>query len=252
MIMLITSATNNNIKLLNKLIGQKKYRQQYRQYVVEGEKLLNDAVRFGKQITAVYVAQSSKVIVPDSLLSKVVYVADTVFSSVSDVVNGQGVLAVVNMDSVDVGIGSTGDCLVLDGLQNAGNVGTLLRTALACGFEDVLCSNCVDVYSPKVIRSAMSAHFALRLHTTASIEQAFAKLPTDCYKYACDMNGADIATVNRKSKASIALVLGNEGNGLSAFSCEHCDSIVSLPMKNGLESLNVSVAGSIIMYLLQK
>ena len=135
--------------------------------------------------------------------------------------------------------------MVFDGLQDPGNVGTLMRTAVACGFSDIYAVNCVDIYSPKVLRSAMSAHFCLNLHESNSLSEVFESL--DGFEIiACDMSGESV--FKRKFENNVALVLGNEGNGLSQYSKSNADYCVSLPMENGFESLNVAVAGSVIMY----
>ncbi|MCM1195266.1 MAG: RNA methyltransferase, partial [Firmicutes bacterium] len=122
---------------------------------------------------------------------------------------------------------------------------TLLRTAVACGFSDVYAVNCVDIYSPKVLRSAMSAHFCLNLRESNSLAEVFDKLD-ELQIVACDMNGGSVFDFEFGNK--IALVLGNEGNGLSDYTKANADAIVSLPMANSFESLNVAVAGSVIMY----
>ena len=171
-------------------------------------------------------------------------VSDKVFAKMCETVNSQGIIAVARQRSHDLSA-PIGNCLVLDGLQDPGNVGTLIRTAVACGFTDIYSVNSVDVYSPKVIRSAMSAHFCINLHELDSIEQAFSLL-----------HGVEVVSAHMGGKSvfsarfgkRVALVLGNEGNGLSDYSLAHANKTVALPMENGFESLNVAVAGSVIMY----
>ena len=238
--MVITSHDNAKIAEIVKL-SQKKYRKQLRRYFIEGARLVHDAIAHGAKVVGVYVAESAA---PNFNFDGQVVVADKVFAKISDTVNSQGVLAVVEMveDSFQK---PTGNCLVLDGLQDPGNVGTLIRTAAACGFSDIYAANCVDLYSPKVLRSAMSAHFCVNLHELESIEQAFSLL--DSAEIVCaDMGGRDV--FEAKFAQKVALVLGNEGNGLSDYSKTHASRTVALPMANGFESLNVAVAGSVIMY----
>ena len=229
--MIITSCDNPKVTEVVKL-ADKKYRKAFSRYVIEGARLVADAVKYGAEIAAVYAYANQTV------------VSDRVFAKMSDTVNSQGILAVVDKPAQDCRL-PNGNCLVLDGLQDPGNVGTLLRTAVACGFGDVYAVNCVDIYSPKVLRSAMSAHFCLSLHESGNLAEVFERL--DEYDIvACDMDGE--SAFKRKFGGKIALVLGNEGNGLSDYSKTHADSVVSLPMANGFESLNVAVAGSVIMY----
>ena len=238
--MVITSPDNAKIAEIVKL-SQKKYRRQTHRYVIEGARLVADAIKHGAKIASVFVSES----VADSFdYANQVVVSDRVFNKIADTVNSQGVLAVVEMDNDSLSA-PCGNCLVLDGLQDPGNVGTLIRTAASCGFTDVYAVNSVDLYSPKVLRSAMSAHFCVKLHELDDIKEAFELL--DGVEIVCaDMGGSNVFEVEFADRT--ALVVGNEGNGLSKFSKSHATKTVALPMANGFESLNVAVAGSVIMY----
>ena len=238
--MVIMSQDNARIVEITKL-SQKKYRRLAHRYVIEGERLVADALRHGAKVASVYVSESRA---SDFNFDGQVVVADKVFAKIADTVNSQGVLAVVVMDEDELKV-PAGNCLLLDGLQDPGNVGTLIRTAAACGFTDVYAVNSVDLYSPKVLRSAMSAHFCVKLHELSDIECAFALL--NGVEIVCaDMGGDNVFQAEFAGKT--ALVLGNEGNGLSDYSKTHATRTVALPMANGFESLNVAVAGSVIMY----
>ena len=238
--MVITSLDNAKVVEVAKL-SDKKYRKLTNRYVIEGARLVTDAVKHGANVVAVYVRESAA---QDFDFNNQTVVSDKVFAKMCDTVNSQGVLAVVEMRQCEL-TKPMGNCLVLDGLQDPGNVGTLIRTAVACGFTDIYAVNSVDLYSPKVIRSAMSAHFCVKLHELDSIEQAFALLD-GVQTVSAHMGGTNVFSA-RFSKR-VALILGNEGNGLSDFSRKHATKTVALPMENGFESLNVAVAGSVIMY----
>ena len=238
--MVITSLDNAKIVEVVKLYD-KKYRRLTNRYVIEGARLVSDAIKHGANVVNVYVRESNA---QDFDFSNQTVVSDKVFAKMCDTVNSQGVLAVV--EKIESQLSKPkGHCLVLDGLQDPGNVGTLIRTAVACGFTDLYAVNSVDLYSPKVIRSAMSAHFCIKLHELDSIEQAFSLLE-GVEIVSAHMGGTNVFST-RFSKR-VALVLGNEGNGLSDFSLKHAAKTVALPMENGFESLNVAVAGSVIMY----
>ena len=238
--MVISSQDNAKIAEIVKL-SQKKYRRQARRFVIEGARLVRDALEHGANVVAVYVSESVQ---SDFHFDGQVVVADRVFNKIADTVSTQGVLAVVQMHEDEL-LPPKGNCLVLDGLQDPGNVGTLLRTAAACGFSDVYAVNSVDLYSPKVLRSAMSAHFCVKLHELDELESAFALL-SNCELVCADMGGSSV--FEAEFPTLVALVLGNEGNGLSDYSKTHAARTVALPMANGFESLNVAVAGSVIMY----
>ena len=238
--MVITSHDNAKIAEIVKL-SQKKYRRQSRRYVIEGARLVNDALKHGAKVVSVYVSES---VASSFNFDAQSVVADRVFSKIADTVSTQGVLAVVEMDESEL-TAPAGNCLVLDGLQDPGNVGTLIRTAAACGFTDVYAVNSVDLYSPKVLRAAMSAHFCVKLHELDDAQTAFELL--DEVEIVCaDMGGSNVFDADFGGKT--ALVLGNEGNGLSDYARTHAKRTVALPMANGFESLNVAVAGSVIMY----
>lgn len=238
--MVITSYDNAKVAEVIKL-ADKKYRKSLCRYVIEGARLVSDAVKYGAELAAVFVAES---VANSYNYDNQIVVSDKVFAKMSDTVNSQGILAVVNKSQRNSTM-PLGNCLILDGLQDPGNVGTLMRTAVACNFSDIYAVNTVDLYSPKVLRSAMSAHFCLNLHDSGNLEDVFNEL--DEYELlACDMNGE--SAFKHSYRGKVALVLGNEGNGLSEYSKTHADSVVSLPMANDFESLNVAVAGSVIMY----
>lgn len=238
--MVITSQDNARIVEIAKL-SQKKYRRLARRYVIEGARLVADALKHGANVLAVYVSESRQ---EDFHFDNQVIVADRVFAKIADTVTTQGVLAVVQMANSEL-TKPTGNCLVLDGLQDPGNVGTLIRTAAACGFTDVYAVNTVDLYSPKVLRSAMSAHFCVRLHEVENVERAF-ELLAGVEIVCADMDGDNV--FEAAFGAQTALVLGNEGNGLSDCAKANASRAVALPMEGGFESLNVAVAGSVVMY----
>ena len=238
--MVISSLTNAKIVEVAKLYD-KKYRRLTNRYVIEGARLVSDAVKHGANVASVYVIESNA---GDFDFSNQTVVSDKVFAKMCDTVNSQGVLAVVEKCESEL-TKLKGNCLVLDGLQDPGNVGTLIRTAVACGFTDIYAVNSVDLYSPKVIRSAMSAHFCISLHELDRIEQAFSLLD-GVEKVSAHMGGTNVFATRFGKR--VALVLGNEGNGLSEYSLKHATKTVALPMENGCESLNVAVAGSVIMY----
>lgn len=239
--MVITSASNSKVLLVRKL-QDKKYRNRFKQYCIEGVRLYQEALRFGKKPLEVFVKQS----LSDKLnIDGATVVEDNIFDKMSDTVSSQGLIAVLPIEDNDTV--ASGNCLVLDSLQDPGNVGTLLRTACATGFDTVYLYRCVDVYSPKCVRSAMSAHFAINLVIVDDFDVLKQRI-SNCRLVCADMDGKDVSQFQYNEP--IALVLGNEGNGIGDYFNEISDDVVSLSMKNNLESLNVAVAGSILMYIL--
>lgn len=243
---MITSTSNPAVKAAKKLLD-KKYRCRERAYIVEGEKLIRDALRFGQTVLSVFCTLKSGF--SRGAYDFSVNVAERfVMESLSDAVTPQNELAVVKMPDT-APHPPRGKCLILDGLQDPGNAGAIMRTAAATGYDEIYLAGCVDAFSPKVVRSAMSAHFAVKLFQ-GGVEEIFAAVKPVCQIICADMGGENV--FGCKAKPVHALVIGNEGGGVSAYAKQNADKTVSLPMKNGMESLNAAVAAGVIMYLLGK
>ncbi|MDD4290811.1 MAG: RNA methyltransferase [Clostridia bacterium] len=230
---------------------QKKYRQSYGLFLIEGEKLVRDAVRFGIELKSIFIAASKEEAFADltaSLSCSAYVIADAEMKTLSDTVTPQGVVAVCKIPEESIG---TGDMLVLDGVQDPSNMGVILRTACGAGFCNVFCIDCVDPFSPKCIRSGMSSQFVLNI-VCGSADVLYGLL-SGREVIVADMGGEDVADYarSRNKNAPIALVLGSEGMGVSRIMRERADRSISVRMENGLESLNVAVSAGIIMYILK-
>ena len=139
-----------------------------------------------------------------------------------------------------------GNFLVLDGLQDAGNVGTLLRSALGANFCDVFLVECASLSNPKLVRSTMASMFALNLVEISRADFAKFAKANNLPLIRADMNGESV--FDFAPQGQIGLVVGSEGHGVSPELAALCKKTVSIPMANNLESLNAGVAGSIIMF----
>lgn len=240
----ITSSDNPLIKTVIKL-KQRKYRYKYGKFILEGYRLIKDSVSDGFDI---------KVIVAESKYSEyvdkfdnVIAVSDRLFDKISETVNSQGIIAIAPLPEFKDKPHSR-LCLYLDGIGDPGNLGTIIRTACACGFTDIVLSDCVDVFNPKTIRSSMSAF----RHCNFILANDDGK-QLDGYTLVCaDAGGQSIVRerTNLQDK-SLCLIIGNEANGISEAMRKRADVIVSLPMENGIESLNAAVSASVIMYYLR-
>lgn len=240
----ITSRQNPFIKRVASL-KQKKYRDEFGEYIVEGEKLVREATATGQQISAVIITEGLKF--SDIECENIVEVSESVFKSISDEMSPQGVLAVVKIPESRA-IGRLSRCIVLDGLQDPGNVGAIIRIAAACGIDHVFAALCADPYSPKAVRSSMSGIFRTTVIKTDK-ETALNELKAQNVPIVvADMDGKNVFGGERHS--SFCLVAGNEGNGISDFFMNAADEVISVPMQNGIESLNVAVATGVILYAL--
>ena len=185
-------------------------------------------------------------------------VADTELEELADTEHPQGVVAIIEpkrwtLEDIRVAPGST--LLALDGVQDPGNVGTMLRTALALGATGVLAlRGTADLTNPKVIRSAMGASFRLpAVSATPEEFVAWARLQ-QLQIWLADRNGqaADRLLRDRTERAPVALVLGNEGAGVSPQLAAAADTRVAIPLSGAVESLNVAVAAGILLYELNR
>lgn len=157
----------------------------------------------------------------------------------------QGIIAVFDFTPKTLAVPKQ-NFLVLDSLQDAGNIGTLLRSALGANFCDVFLIDCVALTNEKIVKSSMATIFKLKVYETTKSEFVeFASENNLNLTYA-DMQGENI--YKKTFNKPLGVIVGNEGNGVSLELKKLCKSAVSIPMENELESLNAGVAGSIIMY----
>lgn len=236
---------------MRRLIGDKKERQERGVYVAEGMTLLTELA--SSSVRSFYIKESAekecKEIVGRFPDAESIVLSDDVFTSVSDTVSPSGLIAVIEKKTVEAVEGDT--VLLLDGVSDAGNVGTIIRTASARGIKTVICvHSCADPFSPKAVRASMGGIFKVNV-IESDFDQAL-KLISDYKLIALDMNGVDINDYRANAK-KIVIAVGNEAHGLSEELKKRADDIVSLPMEEGgVESLNASVAMGIAMYMIKK
>lgn len=235
---MITSASNNTIKALIKL-KQKKYRDETGYYLVEGEHLIEEAMK-AKQVECLI---STKDITSDL---PIIVVSNEVMSKLSFTKSPQSIMAKCKIKKEKKLIDGK-RYLILDDLQDPGNIGTLIRTALAFSIDQVILSNnCVDLYNDKLLRSMQGANFHISciyddLKTVIStLKKNNVKIIGSALE-----NGQDIKQIKISEK--MAFIVGNEGNGMNKDILQECDYVGYIPI-NTIESLNVAIAGSIMMY----
>lgn len=243
------SDSNANIKIYKKL-KQKKYRHQYGLFVLEGLRSCKDALNGNIDIVCTLCTQSQYEQTADSGLPNISVVSDKVIADIADTVHTQGILCICRCVDTTFGA-SSGHSLILDNIQDPGNMGTLVRSAVAFGFSDIYLVNCVDIYNEKVIRSSMSGMTKISFHICTRDDISSCKTSICDYLIAGDMGGKNLHKYKPPQKCRYGLIIGNEGNGISDEMLSIADEIVSIPMTQ-MESLNAAVAGSVIMYELSK
>lgn len=242
----IQSAKNTLIKELKKL-QQRKYREQERKYLIEGFHLVEEAIQ--NCIEAIFFNQKGLENWSNSLEGVESYLlSDEAFHAIAMSSNPQGVIALIRMDD-DKSMDYEGRWLLLDNVQDPGNVGTMIRTADAAGFSGVVLGDgCADLYNDKVLRSMQGSHFHIsvlrqNLQTFLPIlkKNGFSIFGTELNESAVDYRLVDTSD-------KFALILGNEGQGVSAELLAETDKNIYIPLYGKAESLNVGVAAGILMY----
>lgn len=248
----VTSINNQMIKSLKKL-REKKYRDSLSKYLIEGLNLFKEALKTKQDIVAICINSSSKNIssfesmMSEELKARTILIPDEIFRTLSETVNPQDILAVIHKEYHDIK-GAKNRFVILDQLQDPGNVGTIIRTAEAAGFDGIIAvKGTADIYSSKVIRAAAGSLFRIGILEAIDSEEVLEYLQRKNVKlYACD-GDAKTEYVNADLKQNIGIVIGNEGNGISAPFLKNSNTI-SIPMKDDTESLNAAVAAGIVIY----
>ena len=248
---MISSKSNAKIKNVKKLLNSAKERRLQSVLVIEGLRLVREAApEMGEQLfLSESLAKTGEF--DTSLYKNVEIVSDEVFRSLSDTVTPQGVLAVVKQPSWTLEqLSFENGCrlLLLDDIQDPGNLGTILRTAEAAGVNMVIMSEgCADIFNPKVIRSTMGSIFRLPF-VTDDLVSVIEMLKTEGVTvYGAALEGSsDYREVEFSEKT--AIVIGNEGNGISGNVLNAVNEKIRIPMKGQIESLNAAVSAAILLY----
>lgn len=249
----ITSKDNPLYKLCAKL-ASRKYRDQYGQYLIEGERVIRDAVKTGQRMTAV-IAEDGYPLEENAFSCPCVISDKKLFSQIAQTQTSQGIIAVVEKPSLNREAfcskisEQSGNVVLLDRLQDPGNIGTIIRTADAAGYSGVMTiKGTADLFSPKIVRAAAGSLFRMPVFSAENPQEAVSILEkagktvlatgfdTSLYYYDVDM------------KRDIGLIIGNEGNGISDELMGMAHKIIKIPMDGDIDSLNAAVAAGILMY----
>ncbi len=243
----ITSRHNPLIRRLRRLCRERDFRREQGAFVCDGEKLLAEALANGAQIGEVLLRENSARPELDALGGVPVHLAEEgVFSYASPLENSPGPLFTVSIPLPEVR--DPGRVIVLESVQDPGNVGTVLRTAAAMRCDLViLTGECADPYNPKTVRAAMGALFRQPLLelTSEQLDERLARWGLPLYGAALTPDAED---VRRFSLRRAAVAVGNEGRGLSPEMLTRCEKKLIIPMAPGSESLNAAVAASILLW----
>ena len=251
----ISSKDNEFIKHIKKL-KDKKYRDIAQEYVIEGIKLIREAIEENVELKQIFICDNclNTDIIPKELMYEIakyecVYVTENIFKTISDVNTPQGILAIIGRNTTEMKIDYSQDIIVaLDDIQDPGNLGTILRTVDSIGLNQIIVSKgTADCYNPKVIRSTMGAIFRVNIIESEDLEATLKEIQKQNFK---------IVVTSLQTKNSIydikyskkVIVIGNEANGVEQKIQKMADKKIKIPMLGKTESLNASVATGVVLY----
>ena len=240
----VTSRKNPLLQQVRRLLSSRKEREQAGLFVSDGTKLLAEAVRWWPGLETVILSDGVDAEVPDH--AKVIRVPEEVMATLSPMETPQGALFLCRLPEKKEFVPKPG-MLLLDGIQDPGNLGTILRTADALEIPVVLLEGCADPYSHKVVRSTMGAIFR-----TPVVQSTW-----EIVRNACTDGGIPVAVtaltdsasdIRRADLKSMAVVIGSEGRGVRPEVLAQADQALIIPMNERCESLNAAVAATITMW----
>lgn len=237
--MIITSLDNKEIKYLDKL-KQRKYRDREKKYIIEGQHLVEEAYK-NNVLEKIFILEDYN----NNLDIECVTVSSEVMKKIStldSISNVIGLCKIINEEEVGNKV------LVLDSIQDPGNLGTMIRSSVAFNFDTIILSeNTVDLYNPKVVRATQGMLFKINI-IRRNLKELIINLKNQGYDiYTTDVNdGENIKDIDVNNK--FLLIMGNEGNGVRKEISSLANHKIYIPMNSEVESLNVGVAASILMY----
>jgi len=252
---MITSVHNPKVQMVRKLLAHTKRRREEQAFVIEGVRLAEESLHAEWSARQVFYTgqldERGKAVV-DGFSARgtpAEQVTEAVMKAVSETETPQGLLVVLTVRTLPLPP-APNFLLILDGVRDPGNLGTVLRTAAAAGVQAVLLTpGCADAWSPKVLRAGMGAHFRLPIHSLEwkEIKQILGALANRVRVYLADP-AAGIPYTNADFRSPMALIVGGEAAGAGAESVSLADETVHIPMPGGSESLNAGIAASILLF----
>ncbi|MDN3399507.1 RNA methyltransferase [Psychrobacter sp. APC 3426] len=248
---LITSDKNTTVKLVKSLLTQARQRKKQGQTVIEGVHLIDAALRSDYPFSQILLAESAhnhpevlQVLTRLPTYTPILTLSDSLYESIRSLGTGIDIMAIINIPAPTLTTVNE-DCLILNDVQDSGNVGTLLRTAAAIGIRNILCTaGTAQAWSPKTLRAGMGAQFALTIYEGLVVQDILDYVQTPLF---ATSSHTDTVIYQHDLKKPIAWIMGHEGQGV----CDElmqCATPIALPQPNGQESLNVAIAGSLCLY----
>lgn len=240
----ITSRKNPILQQVKKLLSSKRERERLGLFAADGTKLLQEAVKYSNGLDTVILSDGIEVELPSNV--RVIRVPGDVMESVSPMATPQGALFLCRLPE-RMAVQPQKGMLLLDGIQDPGNLGTILRTADAWNIPVVLLEGCADPFSHKVVRSSMGAVFRAPVYQSdwSAMRFAFAQAGIPIAVTALDERAVDIRSASVKQ---MAVVIGSEGQGVRKEILDQADAKLIIPMNPHCESLNAAIAAATVMW----
>lgn len=244
---MLSKAQNKYIRSLT----QQKYRKEHNVFIAEGDKIcrewLNSSAKVNMIVALEPWADENRALINKHSEASLHIVTEQELETITALQTPNHVLLVVPVPEANTDLQTTEWCIALDDIQDPGNMGTIIRIADWFGINHIVCSeNCVDVYNPKVVQSAMGGHLRVQTHTTdLGNYLSTVKVPV----YAATLNGENI--YNIKSSSPLVLLIGNESKGISPSLIALATKEITIPRIGGAESLNAGISTGILCALLK-
>ena len=248
---LITSDKNQTVKLAKALLTQARQRKKWGQTILEGVHLIDAALRSDYPFVQILLAESAhthaevqQVLTRLPTYTPILTLSDALYASIRSLGTGIDIMAIVTIPAPTLPL-INDDCLILNDVQDSGNVGTLLRTAAAIGINNILCTTgTAQAWSPKTLRAGMGAQFALNIYEGLSSADILEQVKVPLF---ATSSHTDTVIYEHNLEAPLAWIMGHEGQGVCAELMQ-CATLIALPQPNGQESLNVAIAGALCLY----
>ncbi len=255
---IITSKDNPSVRLYTRLASSKKERKNYGMFVLEGYRLIYDALNEHAHVSQIFFTEEAydkyyfELSQVDLKEVKIIIISNELGMKISCTEKTQGIFAVCNVpQSRDLkhSLKTDGRYVVLYQLQDPGNLGMIIRTADAMGIDGVILSESCELYNPKTIRSTMGSAFRINIFEECDIDEIlnlFRSSGIKSYAAVIDKDASDLRKCSFSGGS--AVLIGNEGNGLPAEASEKCDEKLTIKMTGNVNSLNAAMAAGIILW----
>ena len=249
-ILFLESKDNPKIKHLRGLIEQNNYRKKQGQTVLEGSHLCLAWLEQNRKINAIFTTENALKHpdlndILDQYQGTVFVIGESLYKDLSTLGTTLACLAIVDLPSSSQALDYQADTLILENVQDPGNVGTLLRSAAAAGIQQIVCTKgSASLWSPRVLRAGMGAHFSLQTFENIQLEEILEQFKIPVYVTSSHRSTSLYA---KDLSQPCVWILGNEGQGVSDYALAHAEA-VTIPQPGGQESLNVAIAGSVCFF----